>query len=220
MKFDQVQHQISKIQSAYTICSATCSWSAEYGGIENDLASSGIEANSMKAYVTDLMQESAQTLTQLSGANGYKAESMGSRGIVDSRPFQIFEGSNEMLYTQISEMVSKLMVRQKTMNLSAFLMNYKLTNSVADHFKSILNFTIDIKMKQRKSVDLGRIISRVVSANLVADLGSKGFRRDLINNSIETIKHEISILVSSYKFQTSVSPVEDYEDSSFWLSFS
>ena len=125
-----------------------------------------------------------------------------------------------MLYSQISEVVLKLMNRHKTMNLAAFLKDFKLTNNVADHFKSILNFTVDLKMKQRKSVDLGKIISRIVSANLVEELGVKGFRQDLIKNSIETMKHEISILVSSYLFQTRVSPIEDYKDTSSWLSFS
>jgi hypothetical protein len=197
-----------------------CTRSAGFSGIENNLAAEAIEANSIKAYITDLRQESAQTLTQLSGANGYKTESIGSRGIIDSRPFQIFEGSNDMLFSQISEMVLKLMNRHKTMNLAAFLKDFKLTNNVGDHFKSILNFTVDLKMKQRKSVDLGKIISRVVSANLVTDLGIKGFRGDLIKNSIETMKHEISMLVSSYQFQTRVSPIEDYKETSSWLSFS
>ena len=218
--YDQVKHQISKIQSAFTVCSAMCSRSAEYGGIENNLASSGVEANSMKAYITDLMQDSAQTLTQLSGANGYKAESRGSRGIVDSRPFQIFEGSNEMLYTQISEMVLKMMNRQKTMNLSEFLSTYSLTKNVADQFKSLLNFKIDFNIQQRKHVDLGKIISRIISADFVAGMGTKGFRQDLITNSIETIKQEISMLVSSYKFQTKVTPLEEYNDSSNWLLLS
>ena len=116
-----MKYQISKIQSAFTICSAMCSRSAKISGIENNLASDAVEANTMKAYVTDLMQEAAQTLTQLSGANGYKAESMGSRAIIDTRPFQVFEGSNEMLYTQIYEMVQKLMIRSKEMNFADFL---------------------------------------------------------------------------------------------------
>jgi alkylation response protein AidB-like acyl-CoA dehydrogenase len=135
MALDQVKHHISRIQSAFTICSAMCSRSAVISGIENNLATCAIEANSMKAHITDLMQEAAQTLTQLSGGNGYKAESMGSRAVIDSRPFQIFEGSNDMLYTQIFELVSKLMTRQKTNNLSSFLKNYDLTKNVADQFK-------------------------------------------------------------------------------------
>ena len=215
---DQVQHQISRIQSAFTICSALCLRGVEYSSIKNNLASSAVEANSMKAYVSDLMHESAQTLTQLCGANGYKAESISARGIVDSRPFQIFEGSNEMLYTQISEIVMKLMIRQKSMNLAEFLMNYKLTENVTDQFKSTLNFRVDINIPQRKSVDLGKIIARVISANLVADMGIKGYRQDLIEACIETIKHEIVMLVSSFKFQTKVSPIEEYKNSSDWLA--
>ncbi len=220
LALDQVKHQVSKIQSAFTICSAMCSRSAAYSGIENNLATDAIEANSLKAYVTDLMQESAQTLTQLSGANGYKAESLGARGIIDSRPFQIFEGSNEMLYTQISELVLKMMGKHKNKNLYEFLMSFDLTKNIADQFKSLLDFTLELKNKQRKTIDLGKIISRVISANLVADLGLKGFRQDLIHDCLETIKHEISMFVSSYKFQTKVSPIEEYKDSSSWLALS
>lgn len=219
MALDQVQHQIARIQSAFTVCSAMCYRSAGYSSIENNLALDAIEANSMKAYITDLMQESAQTLTQLSGANGYKVESVGSRGIVDSRPFQIFEGSNEMLYTQISEMTINLMIRKKTLNLSDFLKDYELTKNVADRFKSILNFTVDTKMQQRKNVDLGKILSMLISADMVLQLSTQGFRKDLVEECLQTIKHDILMLVSSYKFQTIVSPIEDYKDKSAWLDF-
>jgi len=219
LALDQVKHQVSKIQNAFTINSAMCARSAELSGIENNLISSGLEANSMKTHVSDLMQESAQILTQLSGANGYKIESVASRGIMDSRPYQIFEGSNEMLYTQISDMVVKMMGRQKSMNLFIFLKNYNLTKNAADFFKSFIDFKIELKMPQRKSVDLGKIISRVISANQVVDLGAKGFRMDLINDSIESIKQEVSMLVSSYKFQIKTSPLVDYKQNSNWLAF-
>jgi alkylation response protein AidB-like acyl-CoA dehydrogenase len=217
--FDEVQHQVARIQSAFTIASAMCWKSAAISGIENNLASLSVEANSMKAYITDLMQESAQILTQLLGANGYKNESLGARGIVDSRPFQIFEGSNAMLYTQISEVVLKLMGRKKLSNLAEFVSYYDLTKNIADYFKSILNFTIDINLPQRKMVDLGKILSRLVTAQNVFDMGNKGFRQDLIKDSLAIIKHEISMLASSFKFQTNVTPIEDYKDKSSWLAF-
>lgn len=220
MSLDQVKHQISRIQSAFTISSAMCSRSASVSGIENNLVEASVEANTMKAYITDLMQEAAQILTQLCGANGYKAEKVGSRGIMDSRPFQIFEGSNEMLYTQISEVVLKIMGRQKITYLSEFFAKYELTHNVADYFKSLLEFTVDAKAPQRKIVDLGKIISRVVTANHVSNLGAIGFRADLINNSLQNIKHEISMLVSSYKFQSNISPIEEYIDNSYWMDFS
>ena len=74
-------------------------------------------------------------------------------------------------------------------------------------------------MPQRKIVDLGKIISKVVAANHVAQIGASGFRSDLINDSLETIKHEIATSVSSFKYQTNVSPTEEYTDQSSWLSF-
>lgn len=220
ISLDQVQHQIGKIQSAFTVCSAMCSRSSEFAGIDNNVATDAVEANSMKAYVTDLMQEAAQILTQLKGANGYKMESFSARGIVDSRPFQIFEGSNDMLYTQISEMVLKMMRRKKEMNLSSFLNIYELTNKASAYFKSLLDFNVEGALPQRKIVDLGKIISRVVSANQVVSLGIKGFRSDLVNDSIDLLKHDVAMLVNSFNFHSSVAPVEEYKDGGSWLAFS
>ncbi|MCF8309634.1 MAG: acyl-CoA/acyl-ACP dehydrogenase [Bacteroidales bacterium] len=219
MALDQVKHQVAGIQNAFTVSSAMCARSAEFSGIEHDLSTSTVEANTMKAYVTDLMHQSAQTLTQLSGANGYKMENVASRGIVDSRPFQVFEGSNEMLYTQISEMVLKMMGRLKKMNLSEFLKDYNLTRNAADYFDSLLDFKIDLGLPQRKQVGLGKIVSRIVAADYVASLGARGFREDLIRDSFETIKQEVSSLVSSFKHSPGVSPVENYNERSSWLDF-
>ena len=220
LALDQVKFQISKIQNAFTICSGMCHRSASYSGIENNLATDIVEANSIKAYVTDLMQESAQTLTQLSGANGYKMENIGGRGIVDSRPFQIFEGSNEMLYTQIGEGVLKLAKRAKIKNLFQFLSGFGLTENSVGHFKEIVDFEIMTPLSQRKLIDIGKIISRIVCVNHVIVLGSKGFRSDLINNSIETVRHELYSIVSSYHNHTLVAPISDYNSDSSWLQYS
>src|SRR3546814_17388438 len=94
-----------------------CSRSSEISCIENNLASQGLEANSMKALVADLMQESAQLLAQLSGAKGYRISHIGGRGVMDSRPFQVFEGSNEMLYSQIDEPHFREMTQFKQQNM-------------------------------------------------------------------------------------------------------
>lgn len=214
---DQVQHQISRIQSAYTISSAMCVRSTACSGIAHNVAGSAVEANSFKAYITDLMQESAQIVTQLLGANGYKAESIGARGIIDSRPFQIFEGSNEMLYTQITETVLKSMAKLKTLNLIDYLQQFELTSGIAGYFKTLLNFTPGLNLTQRKIVDLGKIISRVIAANLVAELGDKGFSKDLTGDTLKIIRHEIAVLVSSYQSHTTVKPAENYHEWGNWM---
>lgn len=218
-ELDQVRFQLSRVQNAYTICSAMCARSTEKSSIENNLSLDAVEANSIKTYITDLMQESSQTVAQLFGGNGYKMENIATRGIVDSRPFQIFEGSNEMLYTQISEMVLKMMKRSKETNFLHFLSSYDLTEKAVDLFKSTINFSINAPISQRKMVNLGKIISRIISANLVVNLGEKGFRKDLIQDSLESIQHEVSSLMGSFNYNNNVEPKEDYQEGSAWLKF-
>ncbi len=220
ISYDQVQFQISKIQSAFTICSAFCSRSSTKSSIENDLSADGIEANSVKTIVTDLMQEAAQTLVQLSGAKGYRLSHIGGRGIVDSRPFQIFEGANEMLYTQISEMIIKLMKKKKEFNLFQFLKNFDLTSKASEFFKKQTDFSLNTDLPQRKLVDLGKAIGRIVSAGLVIDLAEKGFRKDLIENCLSSLQQDISNIIYSYHNNSTISSVDDYQDGSSWLEFS
>lgn len=219
LSMDQVQHQIARIQSAFTICSAMCAKSSQISGIDHNLATEGLEANSMKAVVTDLMQESAQLLVQVSGANGYRISHIGGRGIMDSRPFQIFEGSNEMLYAQIAEMVTRLMKKQKQLNLFDFLKDFKVTSEACHHFKKDLSFAISNTISQRKLVDLGKILGRIVSVGYVLDLEAKGFRKDLIENCITMVQQEISSLMCSFKFDNTVQVIDDYLDNSSWLKF-
>jgi alkylation response protein AidB-like acyl-CoA dehydrogenase len=219
LAIDQVQFSISRMQSAYTICSAMCAKSSEISGIAHNLATEGMEANTMKAVVTDLMQECAQLLVQLSGANGYRISHIGGRGIMDSRPFQIFEGSNEMLYAQVAEIITRAMKKQKQLHLFDFLKELSLTSEACLHFKKELSFTLDQILSQRKLVDLGKVIARIICISYVLDLGKKGFRNDLLQNCIDTMKQELAVLISSFKFDNAVQVVEGYAEQSSWLKF-
>ena len=219
IELDEVQYQISQIQSAFTVVSSMCFRSSHVSGIENDLSAEGIQANSMKAYVTDLMQESSQTFTQLSGANGYRISNIGGRGIMDSRAFQIFEGSNEMLYTQIGEMIAKLMRRQKEMNIYQFLKEFNLTQKACSFFKKDIDFTLMTGLSQRKMIDLGKVFSRIIASNFVIEMGESGFRKDLVTNCVNTIKVDVATFISSFHAENTVTPIEDYKEKSWWFDF-
>src|SRR5690606_17143723 len=79
LNIDSVKSQITEIQAAYTICSAMCAFSVSQSGIEHNLATLSIEANTLKALVTDLMQKSAQISLQLAGANGFRLDHIAGR---------------------------------------------------------------------------------------------------------------------------------------------
>jgi alkylation response protein AidB-like acyl-CoA dehydrogenase len=105
-----------------------CLNTSKKAGIENDLSTAGMEANAVKTVTTDLMQQAAQSLTQLVGAKAYRQSHIAGRSITDSRPFQIFEGSNDILYAQISESFTKQMRKIKREEFVQFSV-YKRSHS-------------------------------------------------------------------------------------------
>ena len=217
--YDQVQQRLAKLQASYTICSAMCANSSEKAGVENDLSPHGLEANSVKSVVTDLMQEAAQSATQLVGAQAYKLNHIAGRGITDSRPFQIFEGSNDILYAQITDSLVKLMKKARENNLFKFLKSFDLTSKSASFMKDILDFELNTALSQRKMVELGQVVGRIVSFEMVINLGEKGFRSDLIDNGLTMLKQDIVSLMSSFKVHNETQLVQDYQDNSSWLKF-
>jgi len=214
--YDQVQEQLASLQANYTICSALCTKSSELADIHNDLMPLGFEANIIKTVSSDLMQKSAQTLLQLVGAIGYRLNHIAGRGIVDSRPFQIFEGANDILYAQISESLIKFMKNVKQMNVWEFLKDHPLTLRVGEYLKELLNFNIDLQMPQRKLVELGRALSRIVSMDLVIKMGENGFRKDLIDGAVTMLHQDISQLMNVFSFKQSTLVVENYNEDSAW----
>jgi hypothetical protein len=74
-------------------------------------------------------------------------------------------------------------------------------------------------MPQRKLVEMGKIIGRVISLNQVLDVAGKGFRKDLAEGSITMLQQEISNLISNFSFKNNTRVVDEYEENSSWLNF-
>ena len=217
--YDRVQHRLSKLQASYTICSAMCANSSEKAGLDKDLSGIGMEANAVKSVITDLMQEAAQSVVQLVGAKAYKLNHIAGRGTADSRPFQIFEGSNDILYAQISEGLVKMMKRAKERNLYQFLKGFDLTDKAVHFVKKQVDFNLDLQLPQRKLVEMGKIIGRVISMNQVLDLSEKGFNKELIDGSVIFLQQEITKLMSVFTYSNEEKVVDGYDEDTSWLNF-
>ncbi|MGM0547405.1 MAG: acyl-CoA dehydrogenase family protein [Bacteroidota bacterium] len=215
--YDQVKNRLNKLQSSFTICSAMCAYTSENVPLTKDVSNMDLTANAIKAYTTDLMQQAAQSLLQLTGAKGYRLDHIAGRALIDSRPFQIFEGSNDILYQQISESVLKSMRKLKLKNLYTFLSDYKLTQRGADYFSDLLDFKIDHTLAQDRLVELGKILSRVISLEFTLRMGDKGFNKNLIDNTVSVLTTDVERMLASFSKEKAPSVVEDYEESSSWL---
>ena len=216
-KYDQVKERLARLQSYFTISSAMSYFTSSNISLAQDTSRMDVAANSIKSVVTDYMHEASQSLLQLVGAKGYRIDHIAGRSMVDSRPFQIFEGSNDILYQQISESVLKMMRKSKETNLYNFLKNYSLTENSAEYFKDILNFEVDKRMAQRKMVQLGRAIGRIVSMEMTLKLGESGFNGEMISSSLKVIRSEIHSLISTYTSNEEPDVIETLNDNSSWL---
>jgi len=217
--YDQVQQHLARLQANYTICSALGMKGSSMADIKNDLTGLGLEANIIKTVTTDLMQDSTQTLLTLVGAIGYRLNHIAGRGTVDTRPFQIFEGSNDILYAQIAESVVKSMKTAKETSLFAYLKGQELSSRAAEYLKNLINFDVDLQMPQRKLVEFGKIMSRIVSMDLVIKMGETGFRADLIDGAVSILKQEITSLTGFFAYEQKTMVVENYEEGGNWLKF-
>jgi len=218
IEYDQVKARLATMQAQFTTVSAMCLYSAENAGLERDLAKEAIPANAIKSVCTDYMQSAAQSLLQLVGAKGYRLDHVAGRGVVDSRPFQIFEGSNDILYEQLSQSFIKGMRRVKEANLYQYLKTQELTSRAAEYFKDLLDFELDTRMPQRKLVEMGEVLGRIISIDLTLDMGSRGFHSDLINNAVTTVRQEVEARVSTFRNTRLADVVDSYVENSAWLS--
>lgn len=218
-KYDQVRERLARLQSYFTVSSAMSYFTSTNVPLTQDTSRMDIAANSIKSVVTDYMHEASQSLLQLVGAKGYRLDHIAGRAMVDSRPFQIFEGSNDILYQQISESVLKMMRKSKETNLYNFLKSYNLTENAADYFKDLLNFEVDTRMGQRQLVELGKALGRLVSMDMTIRLGESGFNSEMILNSLKVIRSEITSTISSFSSNENPDIIDEYEDGSAWLQF-
>ncbi len=219
LSYDMVQARLAQIQSAFTVCSAMCVNTSERAGIEHNLAARGLEANAVKTCITDLMQESAQSLLQLVGAIGYRLDHFAGRAVVDSRPFQIFEGANDILYAQITESLLKQMKVAKEKNLFCYLRSFELTTNASGYFRKLLDFELNPAMTQRKLVVMGQLISRVMVMEMVLRLAARGFSQELIAGCLTSLQQEISGRVSDYAFDNRTELIDLEQDQPSWRNF-
>lgn len=68
-------------------------------------------------------------------------------------------------------------------------------------------------------VEPGQVLGRIVSSEMVINLVDSGCRKDLINNELEMLRHEITSLISGFNVKNTTAVVEDYNENSSWRGY-
>jgi hypothetical protein len=216
LSYDQVERRLAEIQAAHTVSAAFCRDSIRHIALDKDLSGEGLLANIHKALLTDHMQQSSQSFLQLSGGDGYRFDRLAGQAIIDSRPFMIFEGSNDVLYDQIATTFLAATRVKGEASLSALLSLHDLTRPAARRFAELLGFALSGDQTQRRSVDIGRILARVVATGLLEKLGAAGYEPALVAGAIEVLRSEVAGIAALVAGDKGVRLVEEYPASPPW----
>lgn len=216
--FDQVQRRIAQLQAWFTTASAFCRDAARRSGIGLNLVKEGLAANIHKALMSDYMQFAAQSLLQLVGAAGYRQDSYAGRATTDSRPFQIFEGSNDVIYQQIADGFLGPMKQQGEISLLSFLTGHPFTQNATAYVKKLLDFSITTALPQRRKIDLGQILARVTAIEWNLGLRSGGFDRSMVDGAIAQLTEEIAGLAGVFFGGHTVAASATPSEASSWTT--
>lgn len=216
VSFDQVQRRIAQLQAWFTTASAFCREAARRSSIELNLVKEGLAANIQKTLMSDYMQQAAQTILQLTGAKGYRQDHYAGRATNDTRPFQIFEGSNDVIYQQVAEGFLKSMARETEQNLATFLSRHSLTQRGIEYVRDLLDFSVKDNLPQRKRVDLGGILSRVAAIDWTMRLSDVGFNESLVGNALAQLREEIGTLLGTFVYGHDATVLDSFHEKVDW----
>ncbi len=218
INFDQVQSRLAKMQAYETICRAMVSHTAKNIKLDDvldqgnrfEVAKQSIRANAHKALITEYMAESARHGRILQGGMGFETSNYFSRAMEDSWPFQIFEGPNDTLYSQISTSLATLIKTRKHESVADLLKNFDLTKEVAGKFTKLFDFTFDRKRTpQRKLVLLGQAMARIIAFQYLEEMGSLDPKQQpYVHNAQMLLYMEIEEILGNYKSEKFLETVE------------
>jgi len=188
LAYEQVQHRLATIQAVSTICSSTCAFAGSlldaYEPLDPFIEM--LTSNVVKVTTSDLLQFSAQSVVQLFGGQGFRKDHYVGKAFVDSRPFQIFEGSNDVLYEAIA---AQLIGEARKLGLST------LGESLARHpdlpmpslpDDSYRELSMQLNDSQVDRILFGKIISRYAVLGIV--------QRAVTNVSSELLQSAVTFL--------------------------
>jgi alkylation response protein AidB-like acyl-CoA dehydrogenase len=165
--YDQVQYRLAGLRGWQQINQSLWHFTGYWSDLHDDVSGDHVLANAAKVISTDGLSAAADSTVQLFAAAAYKRNHVAGRAFTDARPFRIFEGSNDVLLENITDI---LISRHDQMDFSAVgieLERYglKCSSNIPDSVKSALKAEEGIS--QRKKVVCGELISWILVQSIL-----------------------------------------------------
>ncbi len=169
--YDQVQFRLSALRGFAQINHCIRRFVGTWMDGHDDVSGDYVLVNSVKFVSSTTMAIAADSAIHLFAASAYKRNHLVGRAYVDCRPFQIFEGSNDVLDDNTFSVLAGRYGRVSPEAISQELEKFGL-RMPSDLPKGALD-ALDVKEEcsQRRRVQYGRIIEWIVVRSLVEHIG-------------------------------------------------
>lgn len=157
--YDQVRCRLSGLRGMGQINRSLWRFTGEWMDDHADVSGDYTLVNAAKVVSSETMQAAADSAVQIFASAAYKRNHLVGRAFVDSRPFQIFEGSNDVLHENTCETIVSRHGRCDRAALEDELQVYGLLFPDALPQAALDLLTGGAELSQRQKVQLGRIIA-------------------------------------------------------------
>ncbi|MEE9367705.1 MAG: acyl-CoA dehydrogenase [Pontiella sp.] len=157
--YDQVQFRLSGLRGMHQVNRSLWHFTGYWSDLKDDVSGDQVLANAAKVISTNALSEAADSALQVFAAAGYKRNHVVGRAFTDARPFQIFEGSNDVLLENIYDV---LVGRYEGVDMESIGMELeryglKLSSDIPSSVRDIM--IRNAEHTQRQKVLSGKIIS-------------------------------------------------------------
>ena len=171
--YDQVQFRLSTIRGLAQINHCLWQFTADWMDRNDDVSGDYILVNAVKVVSSESMVEAADAALQLFASAAYKRDHLVGRAYVDSRPFQIFEGSNDVLHDNTFEVVAGRYGSVSPDTISQELQKFGLR--IPDNLPRGTLSVLEIKgdCSQRQKVHYGKIVEWIVVLGILEHMSAQ-----------------------------------------------
>ena len=191
-EYDQVQYRLSGLRGLQQINESLWHFTGYWAGRHNDVSGDHVLANTSKVLSSDGLSAAADSAVQIFASAAYKRSHVVGRAFTDARPFQIFEGSNDVLHENTYDILSSRYSGVNVEVVGAELERYglKLSEHIPQGLRDIL--VRDEGLSQRQKVHYGKMVSWIFAQSILeketADTG-----KSLDNGMKLTLRHLASL---------------------------
>jgi alkylation response protein AidB-like acyl-CoA dehydrogenase len=174
-EYDQVQYRISGLRGMEQINRSLWHFTGYWCDHHTDVSGDHLLANASKTISSDGLQAAADSAVQVFASAAYKRNHVVGRAFTDARPFQIFEGSNDVLQENTYDVLASRYGGVNTEVVGTELERYglKLSDQIPVAVRDAL--IRDDGLSQRQKVQYGKIISwMLVLSTLERDATNEG----------------------------------------------